>query len=49
MKHLSIKKTVDAFPDLTPFERQVLFFESLRQMNPVKYMEVLKVHFKKQK
>ena len=38
--------TVDANPDLSPFERHVMFTESLQgEMTRSKYMELLKLHF----
>ncbi len=44
-------RTTDLFPDLTPLERQVLFFENLtgQKLSQAKYRELLAAHFKQQK
>ena len=44
-------RTVDSFPDLTPFERQVLFFENLmgQKLSQTRYRELLSAHYKQQK
>ncbi len=39
-------RTVDVYPGLTPFERHVLFLESLAgPISSLRYQELLKAHF----
>ena len=46
MKHKATSHTTDAMPNLTAMERHVAFLQSRGIVSQLKYLEVLKSHFK---